>query len=1035
MAYLRLFFTGLKLRGLEKIAIEEKKDALQIHRKNTTGTRFRFRHCPAYVQQKCLKLNSKLLQTCGLRKFWFKLRYNGSCENYVLKSIVGVFCGFFLTYIFFLFSVFQLNFSITTATIFCMVLGCILIIGLAFSSRVRCITLLTVPQFFSEKGRQALLAYAFMLTLTGPARNIANNMGILSESLACGQEQLKAAVRQIIDAVKKPFLAIRDAIKTIIKTAKEIIKKIKELLLKIKRIIMAIVRVIKAAFEFLAKIINLCNKELGTPFERCARVFEDAIADCNAKMGPMFSWLCSIVYIVKSVCYVVKVFDLVCMVVDFISNSIIGVVIRKVKIFVRHIKVMFYIRIRFSHSYKYQMNASKTMSDVSRDIMAEVKHRTETFRAIVKFLTSAAALFFMFIVFKVVYYRYRFLTSDAFDNKYITKQFREIDMARARLGKETVLPLSNREKQDYVRIGSSRLIKTERKHLAKVMTTLLKATLKLSLYMAADYCLFYILDLIRFHGRFQSKVKAPNMPTAHIAGEGLIARLLRAIVKAFQPLGLELEIDTVPCLPTPIPPDYDRYIQIATTLLLCWVLTILQPYGLRLRFVVMCYYHPLRAKQKAIWLYNHMIRRRNTFLKFIRRQLKRKFFGSKDVEKVTCKEYLAANFKYLAVCLGEKQQACVVCGTVFRESDTKKPIRCATPGCAGLYCEECYVNMKNLCTVCLSPIDYGDISDINEEQDSSEDSTQPVVKKKRIKRRARNCLRRWCSCCPCFSIADEEDGDIKVSKKKSYIWRWLGTRKNSKKKCKICKCFKRDTPNTSDDDSDMLLKRKPDLDDRDVEDQKIHGNDSDYYSSSEPTTDYSYSYQYERRSDIVSQDNQSARLPFKDLEKQEIPDYVKIDDIELTDGDAEEHKTSEVENGKTVSLPSYRSIAEFGVDSSGKSQGMKKMQPLEEGPLYKVASTNFPDVVSDGIERIPVTDPLGRSIGTRISEDALEDIPLNEVPTRSVGTRISGKSFQRARQGRLVSFRSLWRQSSISKESEPLISPTCLCESSSDDEF
>lgn len=89
-----------------------------------------------------------------------------------------------------------------------------------------------------------------------------------------------------------------------------------------------VVRIIKAAFQFLARIFNICNKELGTPFERCVRVFDNAIIDCNAKLGPMFNWLCSITYIIKTVCYVVKPFDLICMIVDFISNSIIGVVIR-----------------------------------------------------------------------------------------------------------------------------------------------------------------------------------------------------------------------------------------------------------------------------------------------------------------------------------------------------------------------------------------------------------------------------------------------------------------------------------------------------------------------------------------------------------------------------------------------------------------------------------------------------------------------------------------------------------------------------------
>ncbi|KAJ8932120.1 hypothetical protein NQ314_014901 [Rhamnusium bicolor] len=82
----------------------------------------------------------------------------------------------------------------------------------------------------------------------------------------------------------------------------------------------------------------------------------------------------------------------------------------------------------------------------------------------------------------------------------------------------------------------------------------------------------------------------------------------------------------------------------ATTLiLLCWFLTLLEPYGLRLRHTIMCYYHPTRAKQRSIWLYNHIMRSRSSFLKFARRQLRRKVLGSKGIAKVTCKEYLSAN--------------------------------------------------------------------------------------------------------------------------------------------------------------------------------------------------------------------------------------------------------------------------------------------------------------------------------------------------------------------------------------------------------
>jgi len=51
----------------------------------------------------------------------------------------------------------------------------------------RCFTLMTLPQLCSKRGRQLLLGYALVLTLTGPAHNIILNTRVLSDSLHCGQ--------------------------------------------------------------------------------------------------------------------------------------------------------------------------------------------------------------------------------------------------------------------------------------------------------------------------------------------------------------------------------------------------------------------------------------------------------------------------------------------------------------------------------------------------------------------------------------------------------------------------------------------------------------------------------------------------------------------------------------------------------------------------------------------------------------------------------------------------------------------------------
>ncbi|EFN71290.1 DC-STAMP domain-containing protein 2 [Camponotus floridanus] len=597
--------------------------------------------------------------------------------------------------------------------------------------RLKCIVFLLLPQFFSKRGRQALIAYAFILTITGPGKNTLHNTSILSESLVCGQEQLKQAVKSVIDLIKEPFYALRDAISKVIKTVKVVVKKIKRTLVAIKRLVLSILRVITSVFQWLGSIVNICNKKLGTPFDRCQRVFDGAVADCKAKLGPLFGGICNLTYIVGALCYVVKPLDFICMLVSYVADTIVNAVRKKIKRFTRHIKAMFYVKVKFSHSFHFETNQSKTLEDVSTGIITEVRSRTDKFLALFDWMSFMATFFILFMLLRIIHYRHKWLTNDRFDNQYLTDDLRTIDLIRTRQEKETILPLNRRERNQYIPLTSITLIKVEKVKLAKSAVFLCLTTFKICIHMMADYSLYWILSTIRFHGRIETKVQRPNFVGVYVSGNGYLADLYRSIVKAFTPHAKDAEIDMTPCLPDPIPPDLDRYTQIMTLIGFCWIMAIFEPYGLRLRHIVMCKYHPERAKQRAAWLYNHIIRSRGSFLKFARRQLRRKFGMNEDerIERVTFRERCLAICPFLNKLLPRKQNMCLLCGAVER-SDQEPHIKCATPDCVGLFCIQCFADLQNLCTICRSPIDYGDLSDISEEKDSSDD--QLIAKKEPV---------------------------------------------------------------------------------------------------------------------------------------------------------------------------------------------------------------------------------------------------------------------------------------------------------------
>ncbi|KYN04262.1 DC-STAMP domain-containing protein 2 [Cyphomyrmex costatus] len=907
MAFLQLVLQARKLEKARLRYEDEKLRSIEISEgvKPHLTLKQRLRRKRLKYRKKFKHFWSRIISP--LKRAWIfqkvrLLRIDGSLENYILKSIFGFLFGIFLTYMFFVFFVIQLSFTLSSATMLCSILGMILTLGLAFSHRIRCIVFLLLPQFFSKRGRQALMAYAFILTLTGPAKNILHNISVLSESLACGQifcltnngsnialvlqpfccvhilefikliisidllslfEQLKQAVKNVVDLIKEPFYALRDAISKVIKAVKVVVKKIKQTLMAIKRLVLSILKVITSVFQWLGNVVNICNKKLGTPFDRCQRVFEGAVDDCKAKLGPLFGGICNLAYVVGALCYVVKPLDFICMLVSYVADTIVNAVREKIKRFTRHIKAMFYVKVKFSHSFHFETNQSKTIEDVSTGIITEIRSRTDKFLTVFDWMSFMTTFFIFFMLLRILHYRHKWLTSDRFDNRYLTDDLRTIDLIRTRQDKETILPLNRRERNQYIPLTSVTLIKVEKIKLAKSAVFLGLTTFKICIHMMADYSLYWILSTIRYHGRIETKVQRPNFVGVHVSGDGYLADLYRSIVKAFTPHAKDTEIDVIPCLPDPIPPDLDRYTQIVTLIAFCWIMAIFEPYGLRLRHVVMCKYHPERAKQRAAWLYNYIIRSRGSFLKFARRQLRRKFGMTEGerIERVTFRERCLAICPFLNKLFPRKQNVCLLCGSVER-SDQEPHIKCVTPGCLGLFCIQCFADLQNLCTICRSPIEYGDLSDISEEQDSSED--QLIVKKEPV---------------PISTYVDEREEPIVEEKPKEKIEmkdeieEKIPDKRVPEEIIPEEKVLEKEILEEKIPEKRISEERKEERIEKIVTEKKnvaVQTDDDTSESSSESV----YSYTYQERSQEIEVEHR--RMPFKDIEAQKIREDVTI---------------------------------------------------------------------------------------------------------------------------------------------------------------
>lgn len=132
--------------------------------------------------------------------------------------------------------------------------------------------------------------------------------------------------------------------------------------------------------------------------------------------------------------------------------------------------------------------------------------------------------------------------------------------------------------------------------------------------------------------------------------------------------------------------------------------------------------------------------------------------------------------------------------------------------------------------------------------------------------------------------------------------------------------------------------------------------DSDYYST-DTSTDYSYSYQDEKNKyDAVPQ----APIPFKDVEKQDIPDYASMDSYRQGSDDEVTKKTKGTSISRTVldkSRPE-RHVDFIGVPpASGKKPKTKvktKKKTKKKDDIKKVAGDTDTESEQELKEKTPL---------------------------------------------------------------------------------
>ncbi|NXE85901.1 DCST2 protein, partial [Cochlearius cochlearius] len=442
-------------------------------------------------------------------------------------------------------------------------LGAGLGLGMAFSFKIRATVLLSLPHIFTKEGKMLVLLLALGVAVQGPCTNILHNFARAAESLSCGAELALNQTAERLQRAEEPLLTVLTKIKEIAQKAKVVGDRVRKFFRSIMDSVSHVARALRNVWLWLANVGEVCNEELGTPRRRCLSLFGQAQDDCERAI-PFLFFLCYIVVAFKPLCGLANsewVGLLFCIIPQYIQSFLKSEVAAPLKDALDRVRREFEFNISAVHRFDVSLNASKSLGEVTLDIMEGVIRHLQPTRWVLGLFSHISFLAILYIYLQALRYRYRYLRDDTFDNVYITRRFVELDLRRAEQGKPTVLPLRAWERGRYIPPAGLWLSRQEqRQYLVQLVAVLRHVLLGLSIILA-DYSLFWLLDLIRHLLRGEIVARAPAVLGVSVSGSGYTSEIFRDLASVFNVLQQgNVSVLSQRCLLQPVEPDYGTYL-------------------------------------------------------------------------------------------------------------------------------------------------------------------------------------------------------------------------------------------------------------------------------------------------------------------------------------------------------------------------------------------------------------------------------------------------------------------------------------------
>ncbi|RLV87509.1 hypothetical protein DV515_00015638 [Chloebia gouldiae] len=475
--------------------------------------------------------------------------------------------------------------------------------------------------FFTGEGKILIMMLALCLTVQGPGTNLLHNISQVAKALSCGAELAQNQTVERLQRAREPLLNVQRKIKEIGQNAKVLGDRVRKFVRSIIDSTRHVARALRNVWLWLSRAGTICNRELGDPKTRCFRYMDKSKDRCERNF-PLLFHFCFIVLSFKALCGLASTVSFAfCTIPKYIQGFIrINVAVPLTKA-LNHVRAEFEFNISVVHHFSVNLNASKSLGEVSADMMEAVKQYMEPYHHALELFSYISFLAILFLCYRAIRYRRRYLRDDTFDNVYITRRFVELDLRCAEQGKPTVLPLSSLERGRYIPPGALWLSKRERRQYGLQLFSFLRHTLLGLSIILADYSIFWLLDLFRHQLSVEIIAKAPSTITISINGTGYTSAIYQDLVSAFNVLQEgEVSVLSQVCLIEPVEPDHSTYITIGILYGIWLFISVFGSYVARLRRAVCAAYFPSREQERLAFLHN-IIRARREWVMFALRKV------------------------------------------------------------------------------------------------------------------------------------------------------------------------------------------------------------------------------------------------------------------------------------------------------------------------------------------------------------------------------------------------------------------------------